>query len=505
MLMADQVSNNGQKTVIVGAGPVGSLAAIYAARRGDQVQVYELRQEIRAESIDSPNFTKSINLALSERGINSIRQSQNEALLATVLEGAIPMHGRMIHTRKPDGTTLEQAQPYDAHGRYIRAIDRAQLNKCLLDELKRFPNVALYFGHKLTGANFDTNIAWFEKKGSSAEGSRDLEIEVEFDFLIGADGAHSATRYHLMKYVRMEYHQEYIDALWCEFGIPPTDTSDGGFRISENHLHIWPAGDSMFIAIANPNKSFTCTLFLPASEFRSLESKNNQQALVSFFHQKFPGVVSDLIKPEDLFAQFQRNQHLPLINIKCAPHSYASSCVILGDAAHAMVPFYGQGMNAGMEDVRVLYELLDQHSTTPQASTSDRTFARRLALDAYSAKRIPDAFAINDLALQNYEEMRSSVKSPLYLARKHLEELISVYLPSLRWRTQYARVSFENERYSEVAIAVEKQGRILFGLSGVVAIGVVSVLIGGFSRWRGINNNQLLTKWLGHLVHRGQR
>lgn len=187
----------------------------------------------------------------------------------------------------------------------------------------------------------------------------------------------------------------------------------------------------------------------------------------AFFDRHFPGVTR-LISPDDLVAQFNRNPHLPLINIKCSPYHHVSSAVIVGDAAHAMVPFYGQGMNAGLEDVRVLFQILDKHSrkesNNPSGDVDGRASAayrRELALAEYTANRIPDAHAINDLALQNYVEMRASVLSTRYRLRKWLEETMSVYLPNMGWQTKYSRVSFGNQRYSEVVSQSEHQGKVL--------------------------------------------
>ncbi|KAI9788018.1 MAG: kynurenine 3-monooxygenase, mitochondrial precursor [Candelina submexicana] len=490
----------GQKTLVIGAGPVGALAALYAAGRGDEVEVYELRSDLRDPTTTPLNFTKSINLALSERGINAMRHTQCKDLLEAVLEDTIPMHGRMIHGRDKAGHLYQESQEYDVHGRFIRAVDRAGLNKRLLDEIERLPNVKLCFNHKLTGADFKKNIAWFEQRKSSPKkdnptnpttsesskpgSERDNEISVSFDFLIGADGAHSAARFHLMKFARMDYQQEYIDTLWCEFQIPPLPASEGGgFRLSPNHLHIWPGGEFMFIGIPSLDHSFTCTLFLPERHFSDL-SNSPPSSLLEFFNTNFPGVVPELITPGNLQQQFSSNPHLPLISIKCTPYHYGSSAVILGDAAHAMVPFYGQGMNAGLEDVRVLFEILDKHIRT-DANPQDperRNTLRAAALAEYTHQRTPDAATINNLALRNYTEMRSSVRSPLYRIRKFVEETVDKYVPGLGWQTQYSRVSFGNERYSEVEKAVRRQSRTLIGILGLsfgLAIGVA-----GFQWWK---------------------
>ncbi|CAK7221174.1 kynurenine 3-monooxygenase, mitochondrial precursor [Sporothrix curviconia] len=492
-----------QKTVVVGAGPVGSLAALYAAQRGHEVEVYELRNDLRDPSTTPLNFTKSINLALSTRGITALQNSGNDTLLDHVFDATIPMRGRMIHGRRPSGELYETAQDYDAHGRTIYAIDRAGLNGRLLDILEQLPNVTLFFNYKMTGADFRRRKAWFEvqdgpkdKKASDAPRERLPEIEIDFDFMIGADGAHSPVRHHLMKYVMMDYQQHYIDTLWCEFQIKaqtpedvPGDDKDAAFRakfaISPNHLHIWPGKDFMFIAIPSDDGSFTCTLFMPAAEFAHLEAtQDDGVTLPAFFDCHFPG-VTQLISPADLIASFRRNPHLPLISVNCKPYHFQASAVIVGDAAHAMVPFYGQGMNAGLEDVRVLFELLDKHATVESNSPAGEEDAastnaanRALALAEYSALRVPDAYAINDLALHNYTEMRASVLSPTYRLRKFLEEQLSVHVPWLGWATKYSRVSFGNERYSEVVRKSEFQGRVLLGgLVGTVGVPVLSGLV----------------------------
>ena len=433
--------------MVVGAGPVGSLAALYAANRGGYVEIYDVRGDLRDTTTTPLNFTKSINLALSERGINALRHAGTTSLLKDVFTETIPMHGRMVHTRSATGALVANSQPYDIHSRFQRSVDRGGLNRVLLDKLDGLPNVQLFFQHKLTGADFKRRKAWFEVQDPEKNSSGRLsEIEVDFDFMLGADGAHSAARHHMMKYARMDYQQEYIDCLWCEFTMQPS--ASGDFRISPNHLHIWPTGSFMFIALPSLDKSFICTLFGPASLFEKLEAEPGA-ALLRTFEEHFPGVVPDLISASDLQAQFEHNPHLPLINIKCTPHHYSNSVVILGDAANAMVPFYGQGMNAGLESVRVLFDKLDHFQD------------RAVALNEYTSTRTADTYAIADLALQNYVEMRSSVTSPTYKLRKYIEERLDKYMPSLGWATQYSRVSFSNMRYSEVIKRAAQQKHVL--------------------------------------------
>jgi kynurenine 3-monooxygenase len=344
------------------------------------------------------------------------------------------------------------------------------------------PNVKIFFNHKLVGANFADNKAWLETKSPAGETQ---EVEITFDLLIGADGAHSATRYHLMKYTRMDYKQEYIDTLWCEFTIAPNDhlTPTSKHAISPNHLHIWPGSDRMFIAIPSLDGSFTCTLFLPSAEFSHLATAPD--TIPAFFNTSFPGVTA-LIPPASLIAQFEANPHLPLISLTCSPYHFRASAVILGDAAHAMVPFYGQGMNAGLEDVRVLFDLLPR-STPPTPESLDR----------YTALRAPDAAAISALALANYVEMREGVVSPLYKLRKRLEETLSHYFPALGWATQYSRVSFGNMRYSEVVEASRHQGNVILA-AGALVVPVIGVAV---AVWMAKGGVKCYTRAVWGMVH----
>lgn len=427
--------------------------------------ILTLSSDLRDTSTTPLNFTKSINLALSERGINALRNSGYEDLIDQVFAETIPMHGRMVHTRSTTGALKHDSQKYDVHGRFQRSVDRGGLNRLLLDALNKHPNVKFFFQHKLTGADFRRKKAWFEDHSFGPTKTRAKETEINFDFLIGADGAHSAVRHHLMKFARMDYSQTYIDCLWCEFSIPASESND--FRISPNHLHIWPAGSFMFIALPSLDKSFVCTLFGPAWLFERI-GRGGGTELLNVFETHFPGVVPDLISKSDLQMQFNRNPHLPLINIKCSPHHYGDSAVILGDAANAIVPFYGQGMNAGLESVRILFEKLDAHP-------DDRT----AALNAYTHDRVEDTHMIADLALGNYIEMRDSVTSRTYKMRKYVEETLDKWLPGRDWATQYSRVSFSNMRYSEVAKRSARQKKLLlfwFALLSAVSGGGLTVV-----------------------------
>lgn len=454
--------------------------------------------DLRDSSSIPSNFTKSINLALSDRGIRALQMSGHDDLLNEILATTIPMSGRMIHTRSKSGELTEEPQAYDVHGRFQRSVDRNELNKCLLDRLATMPNVTLRFQQKLTGANFVRRKAWFEDlssaeiETSSSRAVRAKEYEISFDLMIGADGAHSAVRFHMMKFARINFKQDYIDCLWSEFAMQPntsTNRHPEGYQISPNHLHIWPAGSSMFIALPNPGGTFTCTLFGPDALFKQLEkacATGDDNAFVAVFDELFPGITQH-IPAHDLVSQFKSNPHLPLINIKCTPHHFSSSAVIVGDSANAMVPFYGQGMNAGLESVRVLFDIIDRSKFSQ--SRAEAGFSQHgdeeidwtnpeqcmaAALQEYTNVRSPDSHAIADLALGNYTEMSSGVVRRGYKLRKWVEETLDKRAPRLGWKTQYARVSFGHERYSEVIEKSQRQGRILDSLFDMVSVGVAA-------------------------------
>ncbi|MCJ1463544.1 hypothetical protein MMC07_002152 [Pseudocyphellaria aurata] len=444
------------RILIIGAGPVGALAAIYAAKRNYLVEVYELRDDLRLFNAVPLNITKSINLTLSERGIQALKKTGNPDLLRNVLAETIPIYGRTIHGVDRAGRPTEISMGYDVHGRYFRVAERERFNRQLLAALEVEPNVTLFFNHKFISADLDQKRAKFEKKclvqnGKNIDDAKAAQwenVEVDFDLLIGADGAHSVTRQQLSRYAKINLQQTWVDTLWCEFLIP--SFKGGGFPLLSDHLHLWPQKRSMFIASPNKNGTFTSQLFADHSIFAEL--KANPAGIVEFFQHKFPGVTPNLIKPEALQEQFLHNQHSSLIDIKCSPYHYRGSCVIVGDAAHAMVPFYGQGMNTGFEDVRILFEdFLDRSESIPTNA----------GLQAYSAFRQPDAHAMNELALQHYETLRVGVVSCSTRVRSWIEEWLSLQAPWLGWATLYSRVAFENGRYSDVTRQARRQGYVL--------------------------------------------
>ncbi|KAF8472754.1 hypothetical protein BDZ91DRAFT_834349 [Kalaharituber pfeilii] len=459
----DVTPRSQKKAVVIGGGPVGALAAMYFSKMNWDVEIYELRPDPRSLAGRAVQ-SKSINLAISERGLNSLKVV-DPLLLEEVLKETVPMIGRCIHPGKGNfkGKGGGESQKYDIHGRFIQSADRARLNIILLDWVAKEPNVKIFFEHALRKLDLDKKYAEFEQRSTKET------VTVNGDFFVGSDGAHSTTRRFLQRYILMDYEQVYIDTMWKELEILPEERT-GGFRIDGNHLHIWPRKDFMFIAIPSPDYTFTCTLFMPQKYFD--EIGDTREGLLKFFNKHFPDVIT-LIGEEKLVEDYFRTSKLPLISIKCSPYHYSDRCVIVGDAAHAMVPFYGQGMNSGFEDVRVLFDHIKAHPHD-----------LALALRNYSAERKLDAHTINDLAMRNYIEMSADVTSRWYKFRKATEELLYAYLPWMGVRTMYSMVSFSNIRYSEVVARVRWQSGVLNRVSAVLGMGMIGVIAMGASRFR---------------------
>lgn len=400
--------------VVVGAGLVGCLSALGFAEKGYKVRVFEAREDIRV--VKSPDALRSINLALSARGIKALEYVDKE-MADRLMDETIPMYGRMVH----DTQGNQSSQNYGLYGESINSIDRGKLNEQILSEAENHPNVEVVFGHKLVEADLSQPSVTFRP----SNGGDDLKLgPKEVISVIGADGAYSKVRQFIQRHVRMDYKQEYIDHLYLELKIPPGP--NGRFLLDPNHLHIWPRHSYMLIALANKDGSFTSTLFAPDSVFESLLSG---EKMVQFFEQNFSDAL-ELIGRDALLECYYNNPRASLISITCNPYNLEGKGIILGDAAHCMVPFYGQGLNCGFEDVHVLMEMLEKHE-----------FNLELAYNDYTASRHVDLVAIIDLAMQNYEEMRHKVTSTTYLIRKHVDEWLSRTFKD-GWLSLYTMVSF---------------------------------------------------------------
>lgn len=455
---------------VIGAGLVGCLAALAFERKGFKVRVYEGRPDARSPEQREIFSFRSINMAVSSRGILAL-ETVDKAMADRVLKNLIPMHGRMVH----DVNGNETSQNYGLYGEAINSIDRAALNCALLDELEASSNIETFFNYKLVRATFEPTVRLTFSVTNPNENDKFKNIiEVnDTDILIGCDGAHSIVRSQLQKYVRLDINQEYIDHAYMELRIHKHSDEleeDNIFKIDKNHLHIWPRGGHMLIALPNTDGSFTSTLFAPWKLFD--EDLITDDQVLDFFWRDFPDVFEKgLMTKEDILKAFHENPRGSLVCIKCSPYNYQDKCIIIGDAAHSMVPFYGQGMNCGFEDVRILMELLEKREFKDIKG----------AFDEYTSSRHEDLTSIIDLAMRNYVEMRESVVSFSYKMRKKLDGVLSRNLKDY-WLPLYTMVSFRPDiSYSEAVKREEFQARVVknavTAATGVVAIaGVATVL-----------------------------
>ncbi|HXC06896.1 MAG TPA: NAD(P)/FAD-dependent oxidoreductase, partial [Bacteroidia bacterium] len=364
-----------KKVSIIGAGLVGSLLSIYLAKRGYNVHVFERRPDMRKTRISAG---KSINLALSDRGWNGL---EGIGIADEIRKIAIPMYGRCIHPK--EGETV--FQPYGKKEQAIYSVSRGEINMKLMDLAERQPGVSLFFNERCTGLEPHTLAALFENNESGKKS------RVESDLTFGSDGAFSASRLSMqLSSDRFEYNQHYIEAGYKELFIPAG--AGGAFRIEKNALHIWPRGSFMMIALPNFDGSFTVTMFLPFEGEKSFSALKTKEQVQHFFETEFPDAL-DLMP--GLLNDFFENPTSSLVTVKCWPWTFDNKLALIGDAAHAIVPFYGQGMNCGFEDCVVLDKLVGKHQENWPAILSE-----------YQSLRKPDGDAIADLAIANFVEMR---------------------------------------------------------------------------------------------------
>ncbi|KAG9069004.1 kynurenine 3-monooxygenase, mitochondrial precursor [Linnemannia hyalina] len=470
-----------RSVAIVGAGPVGALMAVYLANRGWNVHVYETRPDMRLPENKAKIQNRSINLALSTRGLTALKGT-GLALDELIMKSGLPMRGRMLHIGD-EGHLV--SQDYGVHGECINSVDRAKLNEDLITAAEELNNVKVSFNLTLKRADLDKGTLALENKETKEI------ISAHADLIIGCDGAYSSVRNSLMRYVRLDFGQEYIPHGYCELSIPAKVGADGKpeFAMDPEHLHIWPRHKFMMIALPNPDKSFTVTLFMP---FANFEMIHNEGDLLNFFEQYFADAIK-LMGKDLLIKEYFKNPKGSLVMVRANPYHYKDRCIILGDAAHSMVPFYGQGMNCGFEDVRILDSLLSEFNVkSTKVGESDNSLA--LALEAYTDRRAKDLKAICELALYNYTEMRHGVTSPVYLMRKKVESWLHLLVPS-KVIPLYTMVSFSNRPYSEAYARHHKQGFWLSVAGAAVGLGTAAgLLVAGWKQRRQLKDAAGLLK-----------
>jgi kynurenine 3-monooxygenase len=413
---------------ILGSGLIGSLLSIYLRKRGLDVNVYEKRADNRNQEYKEEG--RSINMALSDRGWKSL---EKVGLKEKILPLTIPMYGRKIHNEHGETTFI----PYGKEGQAIYSISRGKFNQLLMDEAEK-EGVKIHFEHKIE----DIDLRFNELTVSSPKNN--LE-KISSEVIIGSDGAYSSLRNAMLKQVRFNYKQEYISHGYKELSIPPTES--GEFAMDPNALHIWPRGSFMLIALPNPDKSFTCTLFLPFDGGRvSFENIRDEKDLKGVFQTYFDDAIQ--MMPQ-LTEQYFTNPTSALIDIECYPWMLNKS-LLIGDACHAMVPFYGQGMNCGFEDCLILDNLIEKLGTT----------AWELVFAKFQKIRKPDTDAISQLAMENFEEMKAQVSDPKFAIRKKIEAKLHGLFPN-DWIPLYTMVTFSDMPYSEAYILGKLQEKIM--------------------------------------------
>ncbi|MBK7388753.1 MAG: FAD-dependent monooxygenase [Bacteroidia bacterium] len=416
-----------KKVLLIGAGLVGSLLSNYLTKHGYKVEIFERRSDMRKDKISAG---RSINLALSERGWRGLN---GVGLSDAVRNVAIPMAGRMIHHQ--DGTINYQA--YGKEGQAIYSVSRGGLNCVLMDESEK-SGATIHYNERCTHVDLDKNIASFE---NVVTGNKQT---LSADLIISSDGAYSAGRLSLLFTDRFNYSQLYLEHGYKELTIPPA--ADGTHQLDKNALHIWPRGGYMLIALPNMDGSFTCTLFFPFEGSPSFAELNSKEKVTTFFKEIFADAYSLMPTLEE---DFFNNPTGSLMTVKCFPWTWKNQLALIGDAAHAIVPFYGQGMNCGFEDCVELNDLIVKHN---------HDWSK--IMPEYQLQRKPNSDAIADLAVANFYEMRDLVGHPDFLLRKKIEARIFDKHPE-KWVPLYTMVTFNEFPYSEALSRGKRQDQIM--------------------------------------------
>ncbi|MFV9551978.1 FAD-dependent oxidoreductase [Algibacter sp. PT7-4] len=425
-----------QNILIIGAGLCGSLLALRLGQRGYNVSVYEMRPDLRKVDISAG---RSINLAFSNRGNKAIKLVGLEKKVKAL---CIPMNGRMIHDIH--GNTFQSnysGRDYE----YINSISRGQLNALLLDEAEKHKNVNIYFNKKCKSVDFVKTTALFKDYQTKNEFIEDADI------IIATDGAGSAMRksYYLGKKFLFSFSQDYLSHGYKELSILPKENGD--YKTYKNALHIWPRGNFMLIALPNLDGSFTVTLFLSYNEGKyNFNNLKTQTEVLNFFKNEFPDALA--LMP-NLVDDFFKNPTAALGTIKCSPWHYKGNTLLMGDAAHAIVPFYGQGMNASFEDVVEFDNVLDQNLENWET-----------IFKTYEDNRKKDTDAIADLAIDNFHEMKGHVNQAVFQEKRKLEMALEKEFPN-QYSSKYSLVTFnENIGYKEAMLRGRAQDKAILNM-----------------------------------------
>ena len=413
---------------LIGAGLNGPLLALGLVKRGFRVDIYERRPDMRRVRTSAG---RSINLALSTRGIHALAQA---GLWDEMRKIIIPMKGRMMHSATAELTF----QPYGKdESEVINSISRSDLNMALMNAAEQ-QGVKICFEERCTGIDLKTGAIQLRNERTGAD--RELNPGV----VIACDGAVSVIRNEILKHGRFNFSQQYLDYGYKELTIPAGP--NGKHALETNALHIWPRGNHMLIALPNIDGTFGCILFLPFEGPDSFAGLTTPSAVIEFFRLRFPDAIP--LMP-DLADNFSANPIGAMVTIKCSPWHVDGRALLLGDAAHAIVPFFGQGINCGFEDCSCLLELLDRHGADWQLIFQEFEKARKINTDA-----------IADMAVENFVEMRDRVADPRFLLRKKVELALEAKYPQL-FVPKYAMVTFHRIPYATAFDRGQSQDRML--------------------------------------------
>ena len=414
---------------MIGAGLTGPLLATYLAQQGYSVEIFERRPDMRKESISAG---RSINLALSARGNHALKEV---GLYDKIKPNTIPMKGRMIHDL--NGNT--HLQPYgQKENEVIFSVSRAQLNMDLMTLAEETGKVTIRFNHQLLSADLEQNKLLFQLSNSLEE------IELPFNRVIGCDGSASILRKSIVEKANIQYVKKPLGHGYKELTIPPLKS--GKFRIEPNALHIWPRGNHMLIALPNNDCSFTCTLFFPMTGTKSFETVKTEKDILDLFQSQFHDAIKLI---PNLVEDFQKNSTGDLASVYCKPWHLGDKALLIGDAAHAVVPFFGQGMNASFQDCSTLAKLMGQNKND-----------WKTIFNTFSSVQVENGHAIADMAIENYLEMRDHVNDTEYKKRRNVELKLERMFPG-QFIPRYSMVSFHQIPYAEVYQRGEKQFKII--------------------------------------------
>jgi kynurenine 3-monooxygenase len=414
-----------KRIAVVGSGLVGSLLAIYLRKAGHTVHIFDRSPDIRQTQFSG----RSINLAMSNRGWKAL---DGVGVGDAVREIAIPMDKRAIHL-----VDKLNFQNYGQEGEAIYSISRGILNRKMIN-LAEEAGAEFFFNQKI----WDVTLK--DATLHMGETERGIWEKKKYDIVFGADGAFSRIRHRMQRQNMFNYSQEFLNMGYKELNIPANP--DGTYKLDKNSFHIWPRGEYMLIALPNLDGSFTCTLFMPFEGENSFNLLKDRKKVEAFFEKNFPDSIDVIPK---LAEDFFNNPTSTLVTMKCYPWTYEDKVALIGDSSHAIVPFYGQGMNSGFEDISILYEMIEKHGDDWEIIFSE-----------YQKSRKPNADAIAELSYRNFMEMSSKTADDKFLLQKKIEKWFSDKHPD-KWIPLYSRVTFSNRPYTEALAIGDLQNAIM--------------------------------------------